>query len=668
MNRPQDPEAVNGGTGAISESGSSPEGRRWIIPAGIIALVIAITVCWTPVLPGAFHLDDLPNLVKNKHLKTWVEKNRGLQKFVWDSPAKFRPLPYLTFALDAKGQTFKKLSAEPFVKTNIVLHILATIMAFTLLRAFFRLHAAGWSESLRDASALLGTALWALNPVQTAAVSYPVQRMAVMAALFSFICLWAWLRWRESGKWYFMPVVVAAFAAGLLSKEITATVPAVILVYEWAFRRETRMSILNWAVIALMVAGSVVLYSLYLNVSGAHRPMLTEQFHNRDFNSLERMLTQGRVLWHYVSLWTLPLLQRLHLEYTIETSRNLFAPVTTALSWAAWIAAAVWAGMNRRTRPWMFMVVAGFLAFSAVESSFLNLAVAFQHRLYLPSIILAGGVAAGAGYLIHTGRLQAMVATGIFALVLLGLCAVTTARNGEWSNSIKLLYADIQRTPAGPRSYYNLARKIRGKTADFSLKLTLLEKAYDLGYGIDACMEAASARTAGQPALTARGEALFARCEKDLEPTADLYLNWGIFYRFAGDEESARARYQKGLELEPDNPRLLGNMGSSFYRSGNLDEARRLLTRALEINPKNPSNNLNMAFVLYNVGDDAAADEHVKRAQKSGIRVSPKMVKQIALRKQPDPDGSTAAPAPEGAHSPDSSDGGSGDDDSPDGP
>ncbi len=620
---------------------NAPEGTagdRTAVYLALAGLLAAIAISWITVLPGGFHLDDVPNITKSKPLKAFVERKAAVYKYLWESPAAYRPLAYWTLAMNAKFQNldlpapkrWKALSAKPFVMTNAAIHMVSSVCVFLLAGAFLRLHAPGWSEKLRDWTALFAAALWALNPVQTAAVSYPVQRMAVLAALFSFITLWAWLKWRETGRGLFAPLAVLAFAAGMASKENTATILLLIGLYEWLYPRKDRLGGAHKAVLALLAAMPVALLYLYLKSSAVHLPSM-EQLPNRDFNSLERLLTEGRVLWHYASLWALPLPGRLHLEYTLEVSRNLLQPWTTLAAWAGWIAMGAWAVKVRREKPGLALLLLGFLALNAAESSILNLALAFQHRLYLPSLVLAVAAAAGAASLVRQGRIKGTALAGAALVVLAGCSVATSLRNREWSSSTKLLYADILRTPAEGRSYYNLAKKIK-KNDDQNLKLWLLEKAVELDYGLNACMETGFVRSRGNPELTAKADALFAKCAAEYGATPDLYVNWGGLYRFAGQEAKAREMYETGLKLDHENAKLLASMGTSWFRDGNLDEAERWLKEALLAKPKFGSAHMTMAMVHYVRGDKEKGDASVKLAYGAGLRVPPLFVRQGAQK------------------------------------
>ena len=59
---------------------------------------------------------------------------------------------------------------------------------------------------------------------------------------------------------------------------------------------------------------------------------LQSGYTRRDFTMGERLLTQPRVVLHYLNLLAFPLPARLNLAHHMVTSKSLFEPITTVLS------------------------------------------------------------------------------------------------------------------------------------------------------------------------------------------------------------------------------------------------------------------------------------------------------------------------------------------------
>ncbi|MCZ7654258.1 MAG: hypothetical protein M5R42_08160 [Rhodocyclaceae bacterium] len=122
----------------------------------------------------------------------------------------------------------------------------------------------------------------------------------------------------------------------------------------------------------------------------------------RDFSAVERMLTEGRVLWFYLGLILFPRLEALGLYHDdIAVSTGLIAPWTTLLALVG-LFGLIWLAWRLRLRmPLTAFGLAWFLIGHGLESTFLPLEIAHEHRNYVPlfGILLAGadGLRAPAG-------------------------------------------------------------------------------------------------------------------------------------------------------------------------------------------------------------------------------------------------------------------------------
>ena len=180
----------------------------------------------------------------------------------------------------------------------------------------------------------------------------------------------------------------------------------------------------------------------------------------RDFTLAERLLTQLRVLWHYVFWTVLPTPWQLGFVHDdIAVSRSLLSPATTALAGAAWVAAIAVALRQRRRRPWLLLGLGFFLIAHSLESGVLALELVFEHRNYLPAygicLVVAGlllEVQARIGG--RVARLYPILAYGLLLAFLLALRAFT------WSSELRMAEAQVLHHPSSPRARYLLSRAL----------------------------------------------------------------------------------------------------------------------------------------------------------------------------------------------------------------
>jgi hypothetical protein len=146
-------------------------------------LLFLVAISYANTLYSPFVLDDIHSFIE--------EPNVYVRDFSFDSFSKLsqtyfgkaRLIPMITFSINhsmANGQM------PIYHITNIVIHLLTTLFVYWFVQTLLKTRIG--ASALRGIPAayfsFFVAALWALNPVQTNAVTYIVQRMTSIAALF----------------------------------------------------------------------------------------------------------------------------------------------------------------------------------------------------------------------------------------------------------------------------------------------------------------------------------------------------------------------------------------------------------------------------------------------------------------------------------------------------
>ncbi len=180
----------------------------------------------------------------------------------------------------------------------------------------------------------------------------------------------------------------------------------------------------------------------------------------RDFTFGERLLTEGRVIWHYL-YWTLvPNIHAMTLYHdAFPISRGLFSPWTTLPAWAG-ITALAGAGFAcARRRPLIAFGILWFLTGQALTASIFPLELVFEHREYLPSLGLFFAVFGILLLARPRERLRAARITAVIAIIV--LCGAGLAlRSLNWSNPLIHTAIDARTHPDSPRATYAFGRAL----------------------------------------------------------------------------------------------------------------------------------------------------------------------------------------------------------------
>lgn len=424
------------------------KGRFFLV--GLILALLAGLV-FTPGLPGDFVFDDEPNIVNNESIRLEQLDAGSLLQLIGTPQisGSMRGLPTLSFALDY----WRGDGADPatFKTTNIVIHALTAFALAWLFRSLL-LVAGVNAERVQWLAPALALA-WAAHPLQVSTVLYAVQRLQIMGTFFLVLALLAYLQARQaqiagrSGRTGLMTAALM-WALAMSCKEDSAQLPAYTLAAELTVLRfaaaNTRLAQrLRKTYLFAVLAGA----ALYLFLVVPHY-WSWDAYGGRDFSTLERLLTQARVLGLYLYQIVLPMPTHMPFYYDwLQPSRGLLRPWTT-LPAIMLLLALLGAAWRLRTRQPLF-ALGVFLFFGAhfITSNVVGLELAFEHR---NNFALIGAVLAIGSLLAHAGlRLRAPLGAQatVCAVLLLALGVATLLRAQVWSSALDIARVATERAP-----------------------------------------------------------------------------------------------------------------------------------------------------------------------------------------------------------------------------
>lgn len=425
----------------------------------ILSLVCALFagLLFTPGLPGEFLFDDIPSITDNSsiHLQQFgiaeLTKLANTPQISGDA----RLLPTISFAFDY----WRAGGAEPavFKTTNILIHVLTTFALAWLFRSV--LLAAGVPATRASWQAPSLALAWAIHPLQVSSVLYVVQRIQTMSTLFLVLALCAYLTGRKSqinghsgSIGLLLTLLFWLLAMGC--KEDSALLPAYTLALELTVLRFAAANVgtvhaLRRSYLLAALAGA----ALYMFVVIPHY-WNWNTYPGRDFSSIERLLTQARVLCMYLWQIVLPMPSHMPFYYDwLQPSRGWLQPWTT-LPAAATILTLLGSAWRLRARwPLFALGVFWFLGAHFITSNVIPLELAFEHR---NNFALAGAVLAIASLLAHiNARLQLprTAQATAFTVLFVVLASTTVIRASSWKSNIPLARANATHAPDSARAW-----------------------------------------------------------------------------------------------------------------------------------------------------------------------------------------------------------------------
>ena len=429
-----------------------------IAPSLFLPLLLVIGyICYSAGLNSTFLFDDIPNMNtigRYTHLGIW----RDFALFILEgsSGALGRPLSLASFYIN--DQHWLEMSRSAFKLTNVMLHLLNGILIFWLthkLTIYLPLN-----PRSKTWLAILITALWLIHPMHTNTVLYAVQRMTELSALFTLTGLLAYLHGREKlseypavgWAWLILGGGISLLLA-VLSKENGILLFVYILVLEYSLLQPLNSptpKALRWG---LLIAAWLPLMLL----SGMLYKWGWIDGNGRAFSTVERLMTETRILWDYLSHILLPRYNGnslLHDDITVST--GLLTPLTTLPALLGIITLIGTAFAINKRFPVLAFGIFWFFAGHLLESTTIALELYFEHRNYLPML----GIVFAMGYyaLQASTRSNALhYAIPIALCVYVGFMAAATHNIAQrWTDPAALLIGWLEQHPQSQRTLEGL--------------------------------------------------------------------------------------------------------------------------------------------------------------------------------------------------------------------
>lgn len=557
------------------------------IPFAIIFIAFLLIIVYSTSFSADWHMDDRPNILNNKalHLENLMPENIWMTFFSNQGrkePKLFRPLACFTFSINWYiGQD----NPIGYHIVNFGFHFATAVaLFFLIIKCLSLLYSrADQSENTNIHNiALLAALLWAINPIQVQAVTYIVQRMAVMAAFFYVLSILYYVKARtaesQRRKLLYAMLCVVWFLCSFGSKENAIMLPFSLVVTEWVFLQKGRTDFLKWQITWIVGLGLAVIMTgvIFWYTGGTPMETMKGWYNNRPFSLEERLLTQPRVVLMHLSQIFYPLPERFSISHDIMLFRSLFNPWTTLPAIAVIISMTAGALLLAKRYPLFSFAILFFFLNHLIESTVFPLEIVFEHRNYLPSLFLFLPIAAGLCSLLqklrHNNRVLHAVMAMAVAITITSVGLSTYSRNEVWATGISLWTDAAQKAPNQVRPLVTLGVRLAWQEnpspSDYEFALALFRRALELP-------EAAR------------------NTEK-----VDILGNIASIYFHRGENERAIQTYMEALDHDPTYLKNRSDLIKPLVVTGNFEEAMNHAAYLIQSRPINSNYLSLMGFIL----------------------------------------------------------------------
>jgi tetratricopeptide (TPR) repeat protein len=611
----------------------------------LICLLGTLFAVYRPGLYGDFEFDDQANLLQNSDLQILNFSLHGLKlaALSGDSGPLGRPISMVTFALNHILTGF-----DPFYLklTNVGIHAISGIALYLLvvqlLFAYRRTHSHKMLDEAVKWIAMVVASAWMLHPLNLTSVLYIVQRMTSLAGFFSLLALYFYtlgrnrtLENKASGWWLILLASPIAGIIALFCKENSAVLPLLIFLVEWfLFKFHTTNTFEKKTLHAIFIS------TLWLPLFGMSAFLLltpewlSNGFEGRGFTLTERLMTESRVLWFYIHMIIAPDISLLGIYHDdIKISSNLLTPSSTLPAILGLLLLSLFAIGLRSRIPILSFGIVWFLAGHLMESSFVPLEIAHEHRNYLPMV---GLLLAGVYYLLNS-QFTRKIQRSVYLLVsiLIGMLAFSThVRATQWGDLLEHAITEAENHPSSPRAQQQLGRMYFKlyKAEKREVFYENARQAFEISSALDPDFKSGLyARiildfNAGRPPpKSVIADFKYRLQNRRTEPGDITMFDSLLQCQLAGDCKLPDKVFLEFLEIESDRYKDSPKWQASFlsflgaYAAQKMDDealAERYLKQAVEVYPEDIQGRLNYAWYLGATGQFQSANEQIRYAWK----------------------------------------------------
>jgi tetratricopeptide (TPR) repeat protein len=557
-----------------------PRASIWWTAALILGLTLA---CYWPALRGGLIWDDDAHVTKPE-----LRSAAGLWQ-IWSNPRatqQYYPLLHTVFWAEHRLWGDATLG---YHLANVLQHAASAFLLVLVLR---RLGAPG---------AKLAGIVFAVHPVCVESVAWISEQKNTLSLVFYLLAALAYLRFDrdrgKSGAGRFYLLASALFVMALLTKTVTATLPAALLVVFWwrrgriAWRRDAA-PLIPW--FALAAAGG-------LFTSWVERTLIGAQGAGFDLTPVERCLLAGRVVWFYLGkiLWPADLI----FIYPHWDARSEAPGWAGYLAAALVVTAALWL-IRKRTRgplaAWLFFVGSLFPALGFFNVYPFLFSYVADHFQYLACMGMIAAFSAGAAWLLGRapapGRSAGLWVVGALVAV---LAVQSVAQSRTYADQPTLYRTTIGRNPGCWMAHNNLGLWYEGQ-GDLGSAVSEYQEAIRLKGDFAPVRNNLGGILRGMPG---RADDAFANIQEALRLRPvfpEAHSNLGVWYEDRGDLANAVAQFEEALREDPLYATAHNDLGSVLgTMPGRLNDAIAHFQEAVRLQPDfaEAHNNLGSAWM-----------------------------------------------------------------------
>lgn len=583
----------------------------------LILCLLTLIVYFKVTTLGFTDLDDKFFIVKNEQFNQDpanipIAFGRGL--FGPTNDLYYRPLLLVDFIIE---HTFFGTSPWGFHLSNLLFHILTVCLLFIFFKKI----------SIREETALILAAVFAVHPVLTQAVAWIPGRNDMMLMIFFLAVLIFTIQYfrcsekdNKSTKWIYFVLQFLFLLLALFTKETAVVVPLVTaLVVVYVLKKPWK------SFLPFVLTGVLAIFIWFISRSMAtllNEPTTMTKLVSTGISRIPAMIQYVGKIFFPVNLSVYPLMEDTTMVWGLVAvvllaglvmySKSYFKPIT--------IIGLLW-----------FLI---FLAPVLVVPKSLNDQV-FEHRLYIP---IAGMLLILSQTILFSDKFKGLYRMIIAVAIILVFAVISFTRISLFKNEDNFWRMAAQDSPHAIMPRMML---VNGTTLTPEEKEKIRKECYSIDQ--DQMMVH---YTLGKIYMQLNQDDSAKRhfyLELPYSQFSDIYYQLGLIYSRQKNSDSTIFCLEKVVSLEPQHPNTPNMQGmirslklqhfmekaQSAVQASQPDTAASFLLKVIELDPGNPQAHYNLALLYFNMKQPEKAREVIKQMQAKGMKVPPELLKLI---------------------------------------
>jgi tetratricopeptide (TPR) repeat protein len=565
---------------------SPPDKTFFAVALGLLILI-----------PTLIYYQSLDNELTNWDDNSYISSNPDIKTLHGDSVTytlkktfsnyvlgNYHPLTMLTFCVE---YNLFKLNPKPYHITNLLLHILNTLLVFYFILLLCKQHMVAFITAL----------LFAIHPMHVESVSWVAERKDVLYTFFYLLALCCYVLYLQKQKNIFYVATLLLFLLSALSKGMAVSLPLVLFFIDYLLNRKITRHNLSLKIPFLLIAlifGGIAIY--------------VQKFHSAldiaDYNFFERILFSCYGLITY--LWKLVLPIHLSCYYNYPDTTNglptLFYIMPILVIGIAFfiykyhklLAQEVIFGLG-----FFLCTIVMVLQILPVGSSIIS-----ERYTYIPYIglffIIAWGINQAFTFSSSLSNYKNILLIVLSAFIL-WWSYLAFQRTKVWHDTIALWTDAIKKLKNDPLAFNNRAETYFWN-GDYDRALFDFNRAIELG--ID------NSSVYYKRGYTLYKKQMYPEAITDLSKAIGMskaapivYFLRAYSYTQTNQLEEALSDYNYVIRIQPNNAEAYHDRGLLFYRAGNYSKAIADFDKAISLNNNYPSAYLSRGSACFTSGN-----------------------------------------------------------------